>query len=406
MKDHHSHSDAPGFATRCCHAGQCPDAGTGAHNTPIYQTTTYAFQDVDQGAQLFADAFNPEAGLHGSFIYTRFGNPTQQALEEKVASLEEGEAALALSSGMAAISSVFLLLTKPGDQVLADNSLYGTTRDFLVQILEKFGVKVTFVDFSNLVQVRLALTSDTKVVYCESPTNPRLKCVDIAAVAAMAKSSGAVTVVDNTFLTPFFQQPLLLGADVVVHSATKYLSGHGDCISGVVVGSRRFINELRCVVHNNMGGVISPFNAWLVLRGIKTLPLRMQQHQLNAMSLAAFLQQHPAVESVYYPGLASHPQHAIAKKQATGYGGVLSFELKGGFEAGKTLMNRVKLCTLAVSLGDVDTLIEHPASTTHAVVPREERLAAGLTDGLVRLSVGIESLEDLMKDLLQGLEGL
>lgn len=307
---------------------------------------------------------------------------------------------------MAAISSVFLLLTKPGDLVLADNSLYGTTRDFLVQIMEKFGVKVTFVDFSNLVQVRLALTPETKVVYFESPTNPRLKCVNIAAVSAMAKTVGAVTVVDNTFLTPFFQQPLLLGADVVVHSATKYLSGHGDCISGVVVGSRRFINELRSVVHNNMGGVISPFNAWLVLRGIKTLPLRMQQHQLNAMSLASFLQQHPAVETLYYPGLASHPQHTIAKKQATGYGGVLSFELKGGFEAGKTLMNRVKLCTLAVSLGDVDTLIEHPASTTHAVVPREERIAAGLTDGLVRLSVGIESLEDLMKDLRQGLEGL
>ncbi|MDW7678139.1 MAG: PLP-dependent transferase, partial [Bacillota bacterium] len=211
------------------------------------------------------------------------------------------------------------------------------------------------------------------------------------------------TVVDNTFLTPFFQKPLLLGADVVVHSATKYLSGHGDCISGLVVGSQRMINELRCVVHNNLGGVISPFNAWLVLRGIKTLPLRMKQHELNAMSIAAFLQNHPAVEAVHYPGLATHPQHAVAKKQASGYGGVLSFELKGGFDAGKSLMNRVKLCTLAVSLGDVDTLIEHPASTTHAVVPREERLAAGLTDGLVRLSVGIESLEDLIHDLQQGL---
>ncbi len=401
MKDH---SSTLGFATRCCHAGQSSDPCTGAHNTPIYQTTTYAFKDVGHGARLFSNAFNPEIGLQDGYIYTRFGNPTQAVLEEKMAALEEGEAALAFSSGMAAISSVFLLLIKPGDHILADNSLYGTTRDFLVQIMVKFGAVVDFVDFSNLVQVRIAIKPETKVVYLESPTNPRLKCVDIAAVAAMAKAAGAVTVVDNTFLTPFFQRPLLLGADVVVHSATKYLSGHGDCISGVVVGSHRLINELRCVVHNNMGGVISPFNAWLVLRGIKTLPLRMKQHELNAMSIAAFLQQHHAVEAVYYPGLASHPQHAIARKQATGYGGVLSFELKGGYKAGTSLMNRVKLCTLAVSLGDVDTLIEHPASTTHAVVPPDERLAAGLTDGLVRLSVGIESLEDLMQDLVQGLE--
>jgi methionine-gamma-lyase len=399
------HSETIGFATKCCHAGQNCDPVTGAHNTPIYQTTTYAFQDVDHGARLFRDAFNPEVGLQDGFIYTRFGNPTQQALEKKIAALEEGEAALAFSSGMAAISAVFFLMAKPGDRILADNSLYGTTRDFLVQIMEKFGAKVTFVDFSNLVQVRMALSPETKVLYCESPTNPRLKCVDISALAALAKTVGAATVVDNTFLTPFFQKPLLLGADVVVHSATKYLSGHGDCISGLVVGSQRMINELRCVIHNNLGGVISPFNAWLVLRGIKTLPLRMKQHELNAMSIAAFLQNHPAVEAVHYPGLATHPQHAVAKKQASGYGGVLSFELKGGFDAGKSLMNRVKLCTLAVSLGDVDTLIEHPASTTHAVVPREERLAAGLTDGLVRLSVGIESLEDLIQDLQQGLAG-
>jgi methionine-gamma-lyase len=401
MNEHHS--ETMGFATKCCHAGQVCDPVTGAHNTPIYQTTTYAFQDVDHGARLFHDAFNPEVGLQDGFIYTRFGNPTQQALEKKITALEEGEAALAFSSGMAAISAVFFLMAKPGDLILADNSLYGTTRDFLVQIMEKFGAEVTFVDFSNLVQVRMALSPETKVLYCESPTNPRLKCVDIAALAALAKTVGAATVVDNTFLTPFFQKPLLLGADIVVHSATKYLSGHGDCISGLVVGSQRMINELRCVIHNNLGGVISPFNAWLVLRGIKTLPLRMKQHELNAMSIAAFLQQHPAVEAVHYPGLATHPQHAVAKKQASGYGGVLSFELKGGFEAGKSLMNRVKLCTLAVSLGDVDTLIEHPASTTHAVVPREERLAAGLTDGLVRLSVGIESLEDLIQDLQQGL---
>ncbi len=391
------------FSTKCCHAGQSCDPRTGAHNTPIYQTTTYAFQNVDHGARLFSDAFNPSVGIQDGFIYTRFGNPTQQALEEKIAALEEGEAALAFSSGMAAISAVFLLLVKPQDHVVADNSLYGTTRDFLVQIMEKFGVALSFVDFSDLTRVKAALLPETKVLYCESPTNPRLKCVDIAQVAALAKTVGATTVVDNTFFTPYFQKPLLLGADVVVHSATKYLSGHGDCISGLAVGTRYFINELRCVVHNNMGGVISPFNAWLVLRGIKTLPLRMRQHEENALAIAQYLTKHPAVEKVHYPGLLSHPQYEIAKRQATGFGGVLSFELKGGYEAGKSLMNKVQLCTLAVSLGDVDTLIEHPASTTHAVIPREERLAAGLTDGLVRLSVGIEDVNDLIQDLEQGL---
>lgn len=393
------------FATKCCHAGQHCDPVTGAHNTPIYQTTTYAFRDVDHGAQLFKDAFSPETGLTDGYIYTRFGNPTQNALEEKVAALEQGEAALAMSSGMAAISSVFLLLIKPGDHILADNSLYGTTRDFLVQIMQKFGAKVTFTDFSDTDNVKQSLRPNTKVVYFETPTNPRLKCVDILAVVEIAKDVAATVVVDNTFMTPYFQNPLLLGADVVVHSATKYMTGHGDSISGVVVGSRLFINELRCIIHNNMGGVISPFNAWLVLRGLKTLPIRMRMHQENAMKIAEFLQKHPAVSNVYYPGLPEHPQHHIIKKQASGFGGVLSFELKNGFEAGKKLMNSVKLCTLAVSLGDVDTLIEHPASTTHAVVPREERLAAGLTDGLVRLSVGIEDVEDLINDLKQGLEG-
>jgi len=394
-----------GFATQCCHAGQHCDKLTGAHNTPIYQTTTYAFRDVDHGAQLFSDAFTPEVGLQDGYIYTRFGNPTQNALEEKVAVLEEGEAALALSSGMAAVSAVFMLLTGPGDHVLADNSLYGTSRDFLVQIMVKFGVLVDFIDFSDPENVQKSLKPNTKVVYFESPTNPRLKCVDIAAVVAIAKAAGAAVVVDNTFMTPYFQKPLTLGADVVVHSMTKYMSGHGDCISGIVVGKRLFINELRCIVHNNIGGVISPFNAWLVLRGLKTLPLRMKKHQENALQIAEYLQNHPAVAAVNYPGLPGHPQHAIVRKQATGFGGVLSFELKNGYEAGKKLMNSVKLCTLAVSLGDVDTLIEHPASTTHAVVPREERLAAGLSDGLVRLSVGIEDAEDLIRDLEQGLAG-
>jgi methionine-gamma-lyase len=393
-----------GFATQCCHAGQACDPLTGAHNTPIYQTTTYAFRDVDHGAKLFSDAFTPEIGLTDGYIYTRFGNPTQNALEEKVAVLEKGEAALAFSSGMAAISSVFLLIVKPGDHILADNSLYGTARDFLIQIMQKFGAIVSFTDFSEIENVEKSIRNETKVLYFESPTNPKLKCVDIRAVVKVARNKNIKVVVDNTFMTPYFQNPLVLGADVVVHSATKYMTGHGDSISGIAIGSRLFINELRCLVHNNMGGVISPFNAWLVLRGLKTLPVRMRMHQQNAMTVAEFLKSHPAVSSVNYPGLPEHPQHYIIKSQASGFGGVLSFELKGGYDAGKKLMNSVKLCTLAVSLGDVDTLIEHPASTTHAVVPREERIAAGLTDGLVRLSVGIEDVEDIIADLKQGLE--
>jgi methionine-gamma-lyase len=394
-----------GFSTQCCHAGQQCDPLTGAHNTPIYQTTTYAFKDVDHGAKLFSDAFDPEVGLTDGYIYTRFGNPTQNALEEKVAALEKGEAALAFSSGMAAISAVFLLLVKPGDHILADNSLYGTARDFLIQIMQKFGADVSFADFSDSENVTLSIKASTKVVYFETPTNPKLKCVDIREVSRIAKEKGINVVVDNTFMTPYFQNPLLLGADVVVHSATKYMTGHGDSISGIAVSSRIFINQLRSLIHNNMGGVISPFNAWLVLRGLKTLPLRMRMHQENAMAVAKYLESHPAVSTVNYPGLPVHPQHEIIKAQASGFGGVLSFELKNGFEAGKKLMNSVKLCTLAVSLGDVDTLIEHPASTTHAVVPRAERIASGLSEGLVRLSVGIEDIEDIIADLEQGLEG-
>jgi len=388
-----------GYDTTIIHAGQSPDPTTGALATPIYQTSTFVFENAEQGAARFA---LEEDG----YIYTRLGNPTQSALELKMAALEKAEAALAVASGMTAIAAGFWTLCGQGDHIVAADTLYGCTHALLSHSMPKFGIEVTFVDASNLDNIRNAMRPNTKVVYIETPANPTLAIIDIAAAAKIAHEHNAQLMVDNTFMSPYCQRPLELGADIVVHSATKYINGHGDVIAGVILGKKDFINNVRFVgVKDITGGCISPFNAWLTLRGLKTLGVRMERHCKNALEVAQFLEKHPNVEKVYYPGLPGHPGHELAKTQMSSFGAIISFEVKGGIEAGRKVMNSVELCLLAVSLGDTETLIQHPASMTHSPIPREERLKAGITDGLIRLSVGLEDPKDIIADLDQAISG-
>lgn len=388
-----------GFGTKAIHGGsQKNPFGTLA--TPIYQTSTFIFDSAEQGGRRFALE-------EGGYIYSRLGNPTVTVVEEKLALLEEGEAALATASGMGAISSTMWTILKAGDHIVADKTLYGCTFALLSHGLTKFGIEIDFVDTSNLEEVKKSLKANTKVVYLETPANPNLKIVDIEEVAkiAHAHSKDIVVVVDNTFATPFCQKPLTLGADIVVHSATKYLNGHGDVIAGFVVGKADLVTQIRLVGIKDMtGAVISPMDAYYIIRGMKTLEIRMERHCTNARKVAEFLNNHDKVEKVYYPGLLSHEGHDIAKKQMKDFGAIIAFELKAGFEGGKTLLNNLHLCSLAVSLGDTETLIQHPASMTHSPYTREERLKSGITDGLVRLSVGLENVEDIIEDLKKGLE--
>lgn len=385
------------FATLAVHAGRNPDPATGSLATPIYQTSTFVFPSAEEGARRFA-------GEADGYIYSRLGNPTQAVLEEKLAALEGGEAALAVGSGMAAISAVLLGLLRAGDHIVYGDAIYGCTHALLHQMLPRFGISATPADASDVAAVGAAIRPETRLMLLETPTNPTMKLADIRAVATVTRERSVTLVCDNTFASPALQRPLELGADVVVHSATKYISGHGDVIAGAVVGSAALIRELRLTSLKDLGGVISPFDAWLLLRGLKTLDVRMERHCKNAQQVAEFLDGHPLVDRVYYPGLKTHPQHHLARRQMKAPGGVLSFEVRGGLEAGRLLMNSLRLCQLAVSLGDVETLIQHPASMTHAVVPQDDRLAMGVTDGLVRLSVGIEDARDIISDLAQGLE--
>lgn len=386
-----------GVNTQMVHAGQRPDPLTGALSTPIYQTSTFVFESAEQGAARFA---MEEPG----YIYTRLGNPTQDQLEEKMAVLERGEAALAVASGMTAIAAPLWTLCRPGDHIVASNTLYGCTFALLSHAMPKFGIEVTFVDASDPENVAEAMRPNTKAVYIETPANPTMTVMNIKALASIAHRQAAKLVVDNTFMSPYCQRPLELGADVVVHSATKYLNGHGDVIAGVIVGDKDFMTQVRLEgVKDITGGCISPFNAWLILRGLKTLGVRMERHCSNAMTVAQHLAQHPKVEKVNYPGLETHAQYGLSKQQMSAFGGILSFEIKGGVEAGRKVMNSVELCSLAVSLGDTETLIQHPASMTHSPVPPEERLKAGISDGLVRLSIGLEDVADIIADLDQAL---
>lgn len=387
------------FGTMAIHGGNKKNP-FGALATPIYQTSTFIFDSVEQGGKRFA---LEEDG----YIYSRLGNPTTAVAEEKLALLEEGEMALATSSGMGAISSVLWTVLESGDHILADKTLYGCTFALLNHGLTKFGIDVDFIDTSDLEMVKKYLKPNTRVVYLETPANPNLKIVDIEAVAELAhnNSTDTLVVVDNTFATPYCLKPLKLGADIVVHSATKYLNGHGDVIAGFVVGSSEIITQIRFVGLKDMtGAVLSPMDAYFIIRGMKTLEIRMEKHCANARKVAEFLNNHEKVEKVFYPGFETHPGFDIAKRQMKDFGGIFAFELKGGFEAGKKLLNNLKLCSLAVSLGDAETLIQHPASMTHSPYTKEERLKAGITDGLVRISVGLEKAEDIIEDLKQGLE--
>ena len=387
-----------GLGTTAIHAGTLKNL-YGTLAMPIYQTSTFIFDSAAQGGRRFA---LEEAG----YIYTRLGNPTTTVLEDKIAALEEGEAAVATSSGMGAISSTLWTVLKAGDHIVTDKTLYGCTFALMCHGLTRFGIDVTFVDTSNLDEVKNAMKENTRVVYLETPANPNLKIVDIEALAKIAHTNpNTLVIVDNTFATPYMQKPLTLGADVVVHSVTKYINGHGDVIAGLVITNKALADQIRFVGLKDMtGAVLGPQDAYYIIRGMKTFKIRMERHCKNARTIADFLNKHPKVEKVYYPGLESHPGYEIAKKQMKDFGAMISFELKGGFEAGKTLLNSLKLCSLAVSLGDTETLIQHPASMTHSPYTKEEREAAGITDGLVRLSVGLENVEDIIADLEHGLE--
>ena len=387
-----------GLGTTAIHAGTLKNL-YGTLAMPIYQTSTFIFDSAEQGGRRFA---LEEAG----YIYTRLGNPTTTVLENKIAALEEGEAGIAMSSGMGAISSTLWTVLKAGDHVVTDKTLYGCTFALMNHGLTRFGVEVTFVDTSNLDEVKNAMKKNTRVVYLETPANPNLKIVDLEALSKIAHTNpNTLVIVDNTFATPYMQKPLKLGADIVVHSVTKYINGHGDVIAGLVVTNKELADQIRFVGLKDMtGAVLGPQDAYYIIRGMKTFEIRMERHCKNAKKVVEFLNKHPKIERVYYPGLETHPGHEIAKKQMKDFGAMISFELKGGFEAGKTLLNNLKLCSLAVSLGDTETLIQHPASMTHSPYTKEEREAAGITDGLVRLSVGLENVEDIIADLEQGLE--
>lgn len=389
-----------GFGTKAIHGGYEKNE-VGALATPIYQTSTFIFDSAEQGGKRFA-------GEEEGYMYTRLGNPTNTQVENKLALLENAEACVSAASGMGAITSCLWSILEAGDHVVAANTLYGCTFAYLSHGLPRFGVEVTFVDTRDPENVRKAMKDNTKLVYLETPANPTLGISDIETISKIAhEKEDCMVVVDNTFCTPYLQRPLDLGADAVVHSATKYLNGHGDVIAGFVCGTEEFIKEVRLFGIKDMTGAsLSPFDAFLINRGMKTLEIRMDRHCENAQKVAEFLQSHPAVEKVYYPGLKDFPQYELAKKQMKLPGAMISFEIKGDLEDGKKIMDTVELCSLAVSLGDTETLIQHPASMTHSPYTPEERETSGISDGLIRLSIGLETVEDIIEDLKMALDSI
>jgi cystathionine gamma-lyase len=379
--------DTARFDTICVHAGQEPDPSTGAIITPIYQTSTYVQEEL---------------GKHKGYEYARTQNPTRAALEANLAAIEGGKAAFAFASGMAATGAVMTLL-EAGDHVVVTDNTYGGTYRLFERVLRKYKLDFTYVDTSNLGEIRRAIQPSTKMLFLETPTNPVLRITDLAAASEIAHEHHVAVVVDNTFASPYVQRPIGFGADLIVHSTTKFLNGHSDSVGGVVVAVREdHIDWLR-FVQNAEGAILGPMDAWLVLRGTKTLPLRMDRHNASAQILADFLASHPKVNRVHYPGLPTHPQHELARRQMRGFGGLISFEL-GSLERARTLLNSVRLMALAESLGGVETLISHPATMTHASVPAEHRQQIGLTDDMVRISVGIEDVDDLKEDLTLALD--
>lgn len=389
-----------GFGTRTIHGGY-ENNEHGSLVSPIHQTSTFIFDDAEQGGRRFS---GEEEGL----IYGRLGNPTTMEVEKKIADLEGGEAAAATASGMGAITSAIWSTIKSGDHVIASQTLYGCTFAFLNHGLRGMGMDVTFVDTSDPKNVKDAMKDNTTLVYLETPANPTLSLTDIKEISKIAHANEDCTVmIDSTFNTPYITRPLSLGADVVVHSATKYLNGHGDVLAGFVVGSEEFIGKVKTFGIKDMtGSVLSPFDAFLLNRGMKTLEIRMERHVANAQKVAEFLENHEAVEKIYYPGLESFPQYELAQKQMDLPGAIIAFEVKGGIEAGKQVLNKVELAALAVSLGDAETLIQHPASMTHSPYTKEERAESGIAEGLIRISVGLETVEDIIDDLKQALDSI
>ncbi|EAV46096.1 methionine gamma-lyase [Stappia aggregata IAM 12614] len=386
-----------GFASRAIHLAYNPHDNEGSLTPPLHLTSTFVFETAEAGGEMFA-------GERAGHIYSRISNPTLNLLERRIADLEGAEAGLALSSGMGAITSTLWTLVAPGDEIIVDETLYGCTFVYMRHGLTKFGIKITHVDLTDPENLRSVISDKTRVVYFETPANPNMRLVDISHVSEIAHEAGATVIVDNTYATPYLTRPIELGADLVLHSATKYLGGHGDVVAGLVAGRAEQIQEIRLVGMKDMtGAVMAPFNAMLILRGLKTLALRMDRHCASAQKVAEWLEAHPAVSKVYFPGLESYEQHELAKRQMSQPGGMIAFELKGGLEAGISMMNGLKMIQRAVSLGDAETLIQHPASMTHSTYTLEERAAHGISDGLVRLSVGLEDLEDILEDMAQAM---
>ena len=391
-------TDTPqGFATRAIHLGYDPLDHEGALTPPLHLTSTFAFETAEAGGEMFA-------GERAGHVYSRISNPTLDLLERRIADLEGAEAGLALSSGMGAITAALWTLLSPGDEVIVDKTLYGCTFAFMQHGLAKWGVRITHVDMTDPENLRGALSSATRVVYFETPANPNMRLVDIAAVSDIAHAAGALVIVDNTYATPYLTRPITLGADLALHSATKYLGGHGDLVAGVLVGRSDQISNIRLIGMKDMtGAVMAPFNAMLVLRGLKTLALRMERHSQSASIVANWLETHPDIIQVHFPGLKSFPQHDLANRQMAKPGAMIAFELEGGMAAGIAMMNRLRIIQKAVSLGDAETLVQHPASMTHSTYTPEERTEHGISDGLIRLSVGLEDVADILSDLEQAL---
>lgn len=385
--------------TAVIHFGYDSKKHNGSLSVPIYQTSTFTFDNAEQGENRFA-------GNEDGYIYSRISNPTVDILTEKMAFLEGGEAALAFGSGMAAVSAVLFSLTKAGDHIICSQGLYGCTFGLLNLLKDKYNITHSFSWLSSEEELQRAVNPETTVIYIETPINPTMKMIDLSMVSKFAKEHGITVVVDNTFSTPYLQKPLELGCDVVVHSATKYIGGHGDVVAGIAVGSKEFIDEVQSTTQKDIGGIISPFDAWLLIRGLKTLPVRMDRHCENAEKIFSQLKTHPKVKAVYYPGDKEHPDYSITEKQLKKSGGLISFEIDGSKQDAQAFLNALKLLKLAVSLGDTETLIQHPASMTHSGIPEKERLEMGITDELIRLSVGLEASEDIWNDIEQALNAM
>ncbi|MEH6944685.1 methionine gamma-lyase [Bacillus sp. JJ722] len=385
--------------TAVIHFGYDSKKHNGSLSVPIYQTSTFIFDNAEQGEQRFA-------GNEAGHIYSRLGNPTVDILTEKMAFLEGGEAALAFGSGMAAVSAVLFSLTKAGDHIVCSKGLYGCTFGLLTLMKDKYNITHSFSWLSSEEELEQVVKPETTVIYIETPINPTMKMIDLSMVSKFSKERGITVVVDNTFSTPYLQKPLELGCDVVVHSATKYIGGHGDVVAGIAIGSKAFMDEVRSTTQKDIGGVISPFDAWLLIRGLKTLPVRMDRHCENAEKIFSQLKSHPKVKAVYYPGDTEHTDYTITQKQMKKSGGLISFEIDGSKQDAQAFLNALKLMKLAVSLGDTESLIQHPASMTHSGIPEKERLEMGITDELIRLSVGLEAWEDIWSDIEQALNTL